>query len=210
MKLYDFQLAPNPRRVRIFAAEKGLNLETQQVNLREGEQLQEAYLARNPRGMVPWLELDDGSGIGEVIGIWRYLEEIQPEPSLLGNAPESAGRTIMWCTIAENEGFTPLLDAVHNEAPNFAGRAAGGLEKVEQIPELGPRGRSRLGHFYKMLDGELAGRPYVAGEAYSAADITTLVTIDFAAARLEVTVPDDHANLKRWYDEVSNRPSAQA
>lgn len=210
MKLYDFQLAPNPRRVRIFAAEKGLTLETQQVNLREGEQLQAAFLARNPRGMVPWLELDNGGGIGEVIGIWRYLEEIQPAPSLLGDTPESAGRTIMWCSVAENEGFNPLLDAVHNEAPNFAGRAAGGLEKVEQIPELGPRGRIRLGHFYEMLDGELAGRPYVAGEAYSAADITTLVTIDFAAARLEVTVPDDHANLKRWYDEVSSRPSARA
>ena len=210
MKLYDFAPAPNPRRVRIFAAEKGLEIETEQVNLREGEQFGDAFRALNPRGMVPWLALDDGGGIGEVLGIWRYLEEAQPSPALLGDTPESAGRIAMWESIVELDGFNPVLDAVHNEAPNFAGRAAGGVEKVEQLPELGARGRLRIGHFYQMLDQELADRPYIAGDDFSAADITAMVTVDFAAARLEVGLPDGRPNLKRWYDEVSSRPSASA
>ncbi len=209
MKLYDFQLAPNPRRVRVFAAEKDMEIETVQVNLREGEQFEDAFRAKNPRCLVPWLELDDGTGVGEVVAIWRYLEETQPDPTLLGRAPETAARIAMWEFIAQNEGMNPTLEILRNGSRAFEGRAVGGAEKVAQIPELAERGKARLARFYEMIDGELAGREFVAGEAYSAADITTLITVDFAA-RVEMSPPDSLANLKRWYGEVSSRPSAKA
>ncbi len=209
MKLYDFQPAPNPRRVRIFMAEKEMDIPTEQVNLRGGEQFQDDFRAKNPRCLVPWLELDDGSGIGEVVAIWRYLEELQPEPTLLGRTPEAAARITMWEFIVQNEGMNPALEILRNSSPMFEGRAVGGASKVAQIPELAKRGRARLASFYEMLDAELANRAFVAGDTYSAADITALITVDFAE-RVEASPPEALGNLGRWHAEVSSRPSAQA
>ena len=209
MKFYDCRTAPSPRRVRIFMAEKGLNIETVQVDLASGEQLSESFRKINPDCVVPVLELDDGSHISEVIAICQYLEDLYPEPRLLGGSPEERARVSMWNAKVEQQGLLGMMDAFRNAVKGLAGRALTGPESYEQIPELAARGRKRVAQFFRRLDGQLADHTYVAGESFSIADITAMVVVDFAGW-VKIEVPEELANLRRWHKAVSARPSAAA
>lgn len=209
MKLYDCRTAPSPRRVRIFLAEKGLDVDTQQVDLRAGEQLGEAFRRINPDCTVPVLELDDGRRISEVIAICDYLENVHPAPALIGSAPAERAEVLMWNARLEQQGLAAIAEALRNTAKGLAGRALTGPDGCEQIPELAARGRQRAQAFFGRLDAHLGGREFVAGERFSMADITALVAVDFAAW---VKLPLDPAlaNLARWHAAVSARDSARA
>lgn len=209
MKLYDYTMAPNPRRVRIFIAEKGLDIENVTVDLGAKEQLQDAYRAKNPELLVPALELDDGTIIGETMAICRYLEEIHPQPALLGQTALEKAQVEMWQRRMEMNGLAAVAEAFRNTVPGFAGRAVAGPHDYEQIPDLAARGLQRIEHFFTDLNNHLASSPYVAGDAYSVADITALVAIDFA--KVTKKRPDESLTaLAAWHEKVSARPSAKA
>ena len=207
MKFYDCQTAPSPRRVRIFIAEKGIDIETVQVDLAKGEQFSDAYRAINPDCVVPALQLDDGSCISEVTAICQYLEEMYPEPALLGRTPEERAATIMWNAKAEQQGLWACADALRNFAKGLKGRAIPGPDNYEQIPELAERGRKRVAAFLDKLEQRLGSSEFVAGGFYSMADITAMIVVDFAE-RLKISPPEEATNLRRWHDAVASRPSA--
>jgi glutathione S-transferase len=209
MKFYDCATAPSPRRVRVFLAEKGLNIETVQVDLRNNEQFTPAFRAINPDCTVPALQLDDGTVIGDAIAICQYLEELHPDPPLIGTTPRERATVTALNRQIERDGFFAAMDALRNAAKGLKGRALPGPHDYEQIPELAERGRARLGHFARDMDGHLAGREFVAGSRYTIADISMMVVVDFAG-RLKITIPDECANLRRWYAAVLARPSAKA
>ncbi len=209
MKLYDFAPAPNPRRVRIFLAEKGIALPMVQVNLRGNEQFSPAFRAVNADCTVPVLELDDGARIANVLAICVYFETAQPEPPLMGVGALDKANVAAWQRRVERDGFLAVVEAFRNSTPGFKGRALPGPDDYEQIPALAERGRARLGKFFGMMNACLADREFVAGKQYSIADITALVTVDFAGW-IKLGIPDDCSHLRRWYDKVSARPSAKA
>jgi glutathione S-transferase len=209
LKLYHAAGSPNSRRVRIFLAEKGLGLTLIPVDLGAGEQHSEAYRAINPRRVVPTLVLEDGAASGEVPAIMRYLDEAFPETPLLGAAPKDKGFVAMWERFAELEGFAPVMEGVRNRSAGLKGRAIAGPHGYEQIPALIDRSVLRVRSFLADLNERLGQAPFVAGEQFSAADITALVTIDFAKA-LDIIVPEEFRALTRWKDTVSARPSMSA
>jgi glutathione S-transferase len=211
IKLYQATGSPNSRRVRIFLAEKELSIPFIGVGLGVGEQHSDAYRAINPRRVVPTLVLSDGTAIGEVLAIWRYIEEAYPQQRpLLGTTPKGKALVTMWERFAELEGFAPVMESVRNAAAGLKGRAIAGPHDYEQIPALVERGKLRVANFLSDLDVRLTDSPFVAGDEFSAADITALVTIDFAAMGLAVAIPEGHRALTRWYEQVSARPSASA
>ena len=210
MKLYQSASSPNSRRVRIFLAEKRLSIPFVTVDLGKGEQHSEAYRTINPRRVVPTLVLEDGTAIGEVPAICRYIEETNPEPALLGDTPKEKALVAMWERRAELEGFAAVMEAIRNSAPGLKGRAIAGPHDYEQIPELAERSKLRVKNFFAAFDDRLGATPFVAGERFSVADITTLVTVDFAAKAINVAVADQHRSLKRWHEAVSSRPSMAA
>ena len=209
MRLFDCKTAPSPRRVRIFLAEKGVEIETTQIDLGGGEQFSEAFRKVNPDCVVPALELDDGSCISEVVAICQYIEEVHPEPALMGVTTEERAHVSMWNAKVEQQGLWAMADAFRNSAKGLQGHAVTGLEAYPQIPELAERGRARVLQFFKRLDTQLADNEFVAGDSYSMADITALVLVDFARW-IKILAPDDLADLARWYAEASKRPSAAA
>jgi len=209
MKFYDCKTAPSPRRVRIFLAEKSVEIETAQVDLGKGEQLNEAYREVNPDCAVPALQLDDGSHISEVLVICQYIEETYPEPALMGGTAEERARVSMWNAKVEQQGLLAMADAFRNSAKGLENRAVTGPDAYPQIPELAERGRLRVLQFFKRLDAQLASSRFVAGDRYSMADITAMVLVDFAGW-IKIQVPDEATNIARWYAEVSKRPSAAA
>ena len=209
MKFYDCITAPSPRRVRIFAAEKGIELPTVQVDLRNGEHFGEAFRALNPTCTVPVLELDDGTSIYESVAVCRYLEAAHPEPPLFGSTPAEQGVVAMWDHRIETEGFMAAAEMFRNAARGMKDHALAGPDPVAQIPELAERGRMRVGRFFDTLDARLDGREFVAGSTYTVADITALVAVDFIN-RLKVETPEGCTNLRRWHEAVSARPSATA
>jgi glutathione S-transferase len=209
LKFYDCKTAPSPRRVRVFLAEKGIELTTVQVDLGSGEQFSEAFRQINPDCVVPVLELDNGDCISEVLAICAYLEELYPEPALLGRNAEERAAVLMWNAKIEQLGLSAIADAFRNSAKALSNNALPGPDHYLQIPELAERGRTRVGTFFQRLDSQLADNEYVAGGFYSMADISAMVALDFAAW-IKITVPDDARNLARWYEMVSTRPSASA
>ena len=209
MKLYDCKTAPSPRRVRIFAAEKGVEIEKVEVDLGSGEQFSPAFRAINPDCVVPVLELDDGTRISEVLAICQYLEEMFPQPTMFGSTPEQRATTSMWNTKVEQQGLMAIRDAFRNSAKGLRGHAVTGPGGAEQIPELAERGRQGVTTFLERLEQRLGTNDFVAGAHFSIADITALVLMDFARW-VKIEVPADAVNLKRWYDAVSSRPSASA
>src|SRR3977135_280719 len=210
LKLYHSTSSPNSRRVRIFLAEKGLTLPLVPVDLAKGEQHSDAYRAINPRRVVPTLVLEDGTAIGEVLAIWRYLEEAYPTPPLLGSTPKDKALVTMWERRAELEGFAAGMEGVRNASERLKGRAIAGPYDYDQIPALVERSRLRIKNFYADLDARLAALPFVAGDHFSAADITDFVTVDFATIGMGLPVPDERKALRRWVEKVSSRPSATA
>jgi glutathione S-transferase len=209
MKFYDCKTAPSPRRVRIFLAEKGIDIETVQIDLGKGEQFSDEFRALNPDCTVPVLQLDDGSGISEVTAICQYVEELHPEPALFGSSPEDRARVSMWNAKVEQLGLWAMMDAFRNSAKGLVDRALPGPESYVQIPELAERGRRRLLQFFERLDHQLADNTFVAGDDYSIADISAMVLVDFAGW-IKIAIPDDMEHVARWYSEVSKRPSAAA
>ena len=209
MKFYDCTTAPSPRRVRIFLAEKGISVPTVQVDLRNNEQLTPAFRKINPDATVPSLELDDGTRINDAVGICVYFEAIHPQPPLMGETAEEKALVASWQREAERNGFYAVMEVFRNSAPGLKGRALPGPHDYEQIPALAERGRARVERFFETMEAELAGRAFVCGPDFSIADITTLVTLDFAKW-IKLTIPEQSVNLRRWYDAVSARPSAKA
>lgn len=208
MKFYDCSTAPSPRRVRIFIAEKKLEIEIIEIDMRKGEQLTPEFRKINPNCTVPVLETDDGNRLLSTAGIRHYLEASSPEPSLLGSAPSERGKIadIQWRI--ENDGFMAMAEALRNTAPGLKNRALTGPFDYEQIPALGERGKVRVGRFFDQIEELIGTKPFVAGDKYSVADIDLLVLVDFARW-LKISLPDSAENAKRWYTSVSDRPSAK-
>ncbi len=210
MKLYDAVWAPSPRRVRVYLAEKGIEIERVMIDLRTNEQLSPSYLAINPRGAVPALELDSGEVIDESAAICRYFEASQPAPALFGDNPLDSARIESWTRRIESDGYTAAVYVLRNARDAFKDRGAPGKWPIiPQIPELATRGLIMWQAFVEALEARLATREWIATDEFSFADITALVTIDFAkAAKLEV--PASCHAIARWYERVSARPSAAA
>ena len=202
MKLYDTKTAPNPRRVRVFLAEKGMEVPVVQVDLLAKENYGAEFRAKNPLGRVPVLELDDGTCIAETVAICRYVEGIQPEPPLMGVGATDAAIVEMWQRRMENEIFSPIANVFVHTHDYFKGR-------IEQVPAYGEACRTHALARMRWLDGELATRRFVAGDRYTIADITALCGIDWGRVT-GTRMPEECANLRRWHAEVASRPSARA
>ncbi|APG03726.1 glutathione S-transferase [Luteibacter rhizovicinus DSM 16549] len=208
--LYQSNSSPNSRRVRIFIAEKGLTIPTVAIDLGKGEQHGDAYRAINPRRVVPTLVLEDGTSIGEVPAIQRYLEDAYPDHPLFGTTAAENALITMWERRFELEGFASVMEAIRNVLPGLQGRAIAGPHDYEQIPALVERSKQRVTNFYGDLEARLAEVPFVAGERYTVADITALVTVDFATKAIDMPVPAANVATQRWYARVSGRSSAAA
>jgi glutathione S-transferase len=209
MKFYDCATAPSPRRVRIFAAEKGISLPTVQVDLRNGEQFSDAFRAINPDCTVPALVLDDGTVIADAVAICGYLEELHPEPPLIGSTPQERAVVTALNRQIERDGFFAAMDAFRNTAKGLKGRALPGPHDYEQIPELAERGRKRMENFFRAMDRRLDGQEFVAGSRFTIADISVFVLTDLAG-RAKIAVPEECTHLQRWHAAVSARASMTA
>ncbi len=203
MKLYDSPHAPNPRRVRIFLAEKGIVVPTVAVNIGKMEQKSAEFTAVNPLQRTPALELDLGEILTESVAICRYFEEMQPEPPLFGRDALERARVEMWQRRVELEFFGPIAWAFRHSHPAMVE-----LEKP-QVAAWAEANRPRAEKFARFLDSELAKRRFIAGDAFTIADITALVAADFAKPA-RIAFPDDLVHFARWRAEVSARPSAAA
>jgi len=203
MKLYDGGRAPNPRRTRIFLAEKGIKLPTEQIDLGAMQHRSAAYTAVNPIQRVPALELDDGTVITESIAICRYFEELQPDPPLFGRGALEIARVEMWNRRLELHLLFPVAHVFRNSHPAMKEM------EVPQVPAWAEANKPRVLEFVALLDRELVGRKFVAGDKFTVADITGLVAVDFMKPA-KLSVPDELKNLRRWHAEISARPSAAA
>lgn len=209
MKLYEFTMAPNPRRVRIFLAEKGIDVEKVQVDIPAGENIGGEFKAINPRGLLPTLVLDDGTVIDESVAICRYFEELHPEPPLMGTDARSKALITSIERHMEFDGIGSIGNVFRNSNPAFAGRAAAGYSGDAAIEALVERGSVGVDRFYDNLDALLGKSKFCAGDDFSLADITAFCAVDFAKW-IKRPVGEEHPNIGRWYAEVSSRPSASA
>jgi glutathione S-transferase len=203
MKLYDGGRAPNPRRVRVFLAEKGITVPTEQVDLGSLQQKSDAFTAINPMQRVPALVLDDGTVITESIAICRYFEALHPDPPLFGRGALQSALVEMWNRRVEFHLFMPVSNIFRHLHP-----AMKDMEQP-QVKEWGEANKPRALAFLEHLDGELAKRSFIAGDDYTVADITAMIAVDFMRVS-RLTVPDELAHLKRWYAGVAARPSSKA
>jgi len=209
MRLHTCTGAPSPRRVTLYLAEKGIELETVEVDLKSGEHLTDAFQAKSPECTVPVLELDDGTCFWNSIAIRQYLESLHPEPALLGDDALSRARVTQFVLWIEHNGMMSAAEAFRNAARGMADHALPGRRPVPQIEALVERGTRRFGHFLQDLDGFLAERDYVAGDDFTVADIDALVMIDFGC-RVTKAGFDGHGNLSEWYERVRSRPAIRA
>ena len=203
MKLYDSKMAPNPRRLRIFLAEKGITLPTEQVDIMAKQHKTPEYTAINPLQRMPVLVLDDGTVITESIAICRYFEAQQPEPPLFGVGAKEIALVEMWNRRAEINFFANVAAVFRHLHPAMK------EFEVPQVPEWAEANRPRVAWFLEWLDRELANREFVAGDRYSVADITMLCGVDFMKPA-KLMMPEGLGNVTRWRTAVSARPSAAA
>lgn len=201
MKLIETARAPNPRRVRIFLAEKGVEIPTEQVDLAALEHKTPAFETLNPMRGVPVLVMDDGSKLCESVAICRYFEEIRPDPPLMGRDARDRAEVEMWQRRMELKFMHPVTQTFRHTHPRMAA-----LESP-QVTQWGEANRPRVIEMLEFLDRELASREYIAGDAYTIADITALVATDFMKPA-KIERPEGLNNFARWYDAVSSRPSA--
>lgn len=204
--LYDCATAPSPRRARILLAEKGIAHETVQVDLRNKEQLSDAFRAINPQCTVPALRTEEGDVFTDNAAIAAYLEARYPQPPLLGTTPAQKADIASWHWRVEFEGLLAIAEALRNSAPAMANRALPGPVDYAQIPALAQRGLARVQQFMDMLDAHLARRAFVAADQFSIVDITAVVAIDFARV-VRVKPGGQHVNLLRWREDMAKRPS---
>ncbi len=209
MKLYDCTTAPSPQRVRIFLAEKSIDIPLVQVNLRDGEQLGDAFRKINPDCTVPVLELDDGTRISEIFAICQYLESQYPEPVLMGRNAVEQALVSMWNSKIEQNGLAALAETLRNRAKGMQDRALPGPLNLAQIPQLVDRGRIRTEAFFDRLDDQLSNNIFVTGEQFTMADISAFVMVEFGRWS-KISIRDSQEHLQRWYDSVSQRSSAKA
>jgi len=202
VKLYDSTIAPNPRRVRMFLAEKGIQVPLEEVDIRSGVNRQPDFLAKNPMGGLPVLELDDGSCIAESLVICEYFEDLHPEPPLLGRTPAERANARMWERRMELEVMGPMLAAFRHGSPFFKGR-------ITQVPEMIEPSRAAAAKRLAWVDDLLAGREFVAGDRYTIADITLFCAVDFGGMVGEKYDPA-LKNLCAWHERMKARPSASA
>jgi glutathione S-transferase len=203
MKLYDGGRAPNPRRVRVFLAEKGISVPTEQVDLGAMAHKSAVFSEINPLQRVPALVLDDGAVLTESIAICRYFELLQPHPPLFGEAPKEVATIEMWQRRLELHLLFPIAHVFRNSHPAMKEM------EVPQVPAWAEANKPRVMEFLNVFDRELKDRPFIAGDRYSVADITGLVAVDFMKPA-KLAVPDALVNVRRWHAEVSARPSAKA
>ena len=204
--LYDCATAPSPRRARILLAEKGLAHETVQVDLRSAEQLGEAYRQINPQCTVPALRTEEGLLLADNAAIAAFIEARYPEPPLLGRTSAQKAQIASWQWRVEFEGLIPVAEALRNGSPAMANRALPGPVNYAQIPELAARGQLRVQHFFATLEERLSAHEFVGGDAFSIADITAVVVVDFA--RVVKQKPGEaHPQLQRWRAAMALRPS---
>ena len=203
MKLYDGGRAPNPRRVKVFLAEKGITVPTEQVDLGKLAHKAAAYTAINPLQRVPALELDDGTVLCESIAICRYFEQLHPAPALFGTGAKEMAVVEMWERRIEFHLLGPISHVFRNSHPAMKEM------EVPQVPAWAEANKPRVMDFLALLDRELGARRYIAGEHYSVADITGMIAVDFMKPA-KLAMPDGLNNLKRWHEGVSSRPSAKA
>ena len=203
MKLYNHALAPNPRRVRIFAAEKGIELLLEDVDILAGQSRTQEFLAKNSSGGVPVLELNDGSYLSESVAICRYLEGLHPEPNLFGHDLREQAEIERWNRRMELELFAAIGRTVQNTSPIFQGR-------FKQFPEYGETQRAVVYQRLERMDRELSSHEFVAGDRFTIADITALVAIDNGGRLADIKIEPELTHLTRWHETISSRPSAAA
>lgn len=209
LTLYDCTTAPSPRRARMFLAEKGIAHETVQIDLRAAEQMGEAYRAINPNCTVPALVSGDGMVMTENAEIAAYLEAAYPETPLMGTAPAEKAAIAKWNWRCENEGLMAIAEALRNGSPAMKNRALPGPHDVAQIPELAARGMQRIGWFFGALEAQLADNEFVAGAAYSVADITATIAVDFSRW-VKASPEAGHTAIAAWHERMKARPSYTA
>jgi glutathione S-transferase len=203
MKIYDFAFAPNPRRLRIFVAEKGLKIPIEQVDIFTGKNRTPEMLAKNPAGGLPVMELDDGSHLAESVAICRYLESLHPEPNMMGKNSREQADIEMWNRRVELGLFASAGRAFQHTNELFK-------ERLKQFTEYGETQREATKQQMQWLDAQIGNKPFIAGDRFTIADITAEVAVDFAAQAAGVTMDPSLKNLTRWHQSVSSRPSAKA
>lgn len=228
MKLYDFAPAPNAQRGRVFLAEKGLEIPTEQLNVRDDDQFAEPFTSMDPFHCVPFLELDNGTVIAESMSICRYLEELHPEQPLFGRTAEERGVIDMWLRRFELDGFIPMLHAVRNHVPMFAGRVVPGTRTdLPQLPAMVSRGKEMMEIFLgrvrdrgatsilagglgrrRRIEPHMAKNEFVAGPNFTVADITGFFTLRLTGA-LEMDITASYPAVAAWFAKVSARPAFQ-
>lgn len=203
MKLYDYKAGPNPRRVRIFLAEKGIDVPLVEIDILKREQKAPEFLAKNPIGSIPVLELDDGTCISESVAICRYFEALHPDPPLFGRTPVEQATIEMWLRRVELNFMVPVGMVWIHGHPLTA-------RLIKQIPEAAEQNRARTHIGYKLLNTQLETNTYIAGDDYTVVDAVLLASVDFANGLVGVPYDESLTHLKRWHESVSARPSAQA
>jgi glutathione S-transferase len=203
MKLYDAGRAPNPRRVRIFLAEKGVSVPLVPVDLNGLEQRAPAFVAVNPMKQTPALEFDDGTVLTESVAICRYFEELHPEPPLFGTSPLERATTEMWQRRIEFGLLGPVAAVFRHLHPAMA------VMEAPQVPAWGETNKPKVMEFLSLLDRHLAGSEFIAGSRFSIADITGLVGVDFMKPA-KLAIPEQFGHVRRWHQMVAARPSASA
>lgn len=203
MKLYEYEAFPNPRRVRMFLAEKGIDLPREQIDVPAGEHLSSEFLVKNPDGLVPLLELDNGEYISETVAISRYFEERHPQTPLMGGTAQEKAAIEMWQRRIENSLFNAVSSYFHH--------ATDGLGEADRYRnrEWGEKNREQAIQAMTKLNEQLAENSFIAGGTFSIADITALCAIDFAIA-VNIGIPEQCSHLKNWHERVSSRESAAA
>jgi glutathione S-transferase len=210
MRYYDYPSAPSPRKVRLFIAEKGLTIPNVQVDLRTREQLRPDFLAKNPSGAVPLLELDDGTCLSESLAICHYLEQRNPQPNLMGLDAREQALVLMWNDIQTYEGYLGIQEVLRNGHEAFKDRALGGPVPYAQIPALVDRGRRRAEAYFDRLEERLEASPFIASARFTYADIVGYVYLGFAVRTLGHDPAAKRPALKRWSETVAARPAIAA
>jgi glutathione S-transferase len=202
MKIYDTKTAPTPRRVRIFLAEKGIDIEYVQVDLGKAENLSKEMRAKNPIGKVPILELDDGTCIGESDAICTYFEALQPDPWLMGKSPLEKATIAMWQRQIEFCLFMQVGMCFQHSTGHFK-------DRMTPVPEYGKEAGINASKYLRVLEKRLADNEYMAGDKFSIADITATCAIDFARV-MDIRISDEQSNLQSWFTRMQKRPSYKA
>jgi glutathione S-transferase len=204
MKVYTYDPAPNPQRLAIYLRLKGIDVETRQVDMANGEQLTDDYRRINPAGTVPALVLDDGTVLSEVIGMYTYLEALHPEPPLMGHTPLERAQVVSWCHRLASGLTLGIASVFRNRSKGFRDRGLPGPLNLPQIPDLIERGQMQIDFYLPQLDAQLADSTWLAGDHFSVADIDLYVAIGFLAW-IKKPVPEDCTHLLAWHERAGKK-----